>query len=42
MGKKVKRYVNKSNDILMAVLGYLTPKKKRAKLEESGMVNYAI
>ena len=26
----------------MAVLGYLTPKEKRARLEEFGMVNCAI
>ena len=29
-------------DIPMAVLGYLTPKEKRARLEEFGMVNCAI
>ena len=37
-----KRYVKRSNDIPMAVLGYLTSKEKRAKLEEYGMVNCAI
>ena len=37
-----KRYVKRTNDIPMAVLGYLTPKEKRARLEEIGMVNCAI
>lgn len=37
-----KRYVKRTNDIPMAVLGYLTPKEKRARLEEFGMVNCAI
>ena len=35
-------YLKRSNNIPMAVLGYLTPKEKRAELEVFGMVNYAI
>ena len=31
-----------SNNIPMAVLGYLTPKEKRSELEVFGMINYAI
>ena len=37
-----KRYLKRSNNIPMAVLGYLTPKEKREKLEIFGMINYAI
>lgn len=37
-----KRYLKRSNNILMAVLKYLTPQEKRAELEVFGMVNYAI
>ena len=37
-----KRYLKRSNDIPMAVLGYLTPKEKRTRLEEFGMINCAI
>ena len=36
------RYLKRSNNIPMAVLGYLTPKEKRAELEVFGMINYAI
>lgn len=37
-----KRYLKRSNNIPMAVLGYLTPKEKRSELEVFGMINYAI
>lgn len=37
-----KRYLKRSNNIPMAVLGYLTPKEKRENLEIFGMINYAI
>ena len=37
-----KRYLKRSNNIPIAVLGYLTPKEKREKLEIFGMINYAI
>ena len=37
-----KRYVKRSNEIPMAVLGYLTPKEKRYQLEQIGKINYAI
>ena len=36
------RYLKRSNNIPMAVLGYLTPKEKRSELEVFGMINYAI
>lgn len=35
------RYLKRSNNIPMAVLGYLTPQEKRAELEVFGMINYA-
>ena len=35
-------YLRKSNNIPMAVLGYLSPKEKREQLEIFGMINYAI
>ena len=37
-----KRYLKRSNNIPMAVLGYITKKEKREKLEIFGMINYAI
>ena len=37
-----KRYLKRSNNIPMAVLKYLTPKKKRAELEGFAMITYAI
>ena len=40
--KQGERYLKRSNNIPMAVLGYLTPKEKRAELEVFGMINYAI
>lgn len=36
-----KRYLNRSNNIPMAVLNYLTPKEKREELEVFGMIKYA-
>ena len=36
------RYLKRSNNIPMAVLGYLTPKEKRSELEVFGMINYAV
>ena len=36
------RKVERSNNIPMAVLGYLTPKEKRSELEVFGMINYAV
>ena len=40
--KQGTQYLKRSNNIPMAVLGYLTPKEKRAELEVFGMINYAI
>ena len=37
-----KRYLKRSNNIPMSVLGYLTPKEKRAELEVFEMTSYAI
>ena len=34
-----KRYLKRTNNIPMAVLGYLTPNEKRKELEAFGMVN---
>ena len=40
--KQQEKDLKRSNNIPMAVLGYLTPKEKREKLEIFGMINYAI
>ena len=36
------RYLKRSNNIPMAVLGYLTPKEKRTELETFGKIGYAV
>ena len=36
------RYLKRSNNIPMAVLGYLTPKEKRNKLKVFGIISYAV
>ena len=36
------RYLKRSNNIPMAVLGYLTPQEKRSELELTGKIEYAI
>ena len=39
--KQGERYLKRSHNIPMAILGYLTPNEKRAELEESGIIKYA-
>lgn len=36
------RYLKRSNNIPMAVLGYLTPKEKRNKLKVFEIISYAV